>query len=322
MNDRKNRHILETAVAGSAKAYGIRNVVATVSGGADSVALVSALSACKGITLTALHCNFHLRGEESMRDQYSVEELCRQLEVKLHVKDFNVVEYMESHPSTSVEMACRNLRYEWFREIKSHNGADRIATGHNAGDNIETLFLNLLRGCGTSGLRGMPEDNGEIWRPLIKFQRSEITGYLKEKGLGFIVDSSNLSSDYRRNFIRNEILPLLRQKWEGADKALLRSQNILRNENRIVETSVASCLPAGNDPLLSETVLSFPDPELLVRRYIEPLSPFTTTAAEIMSSIKADKPDIKRWKLRKGELMMRNRRLFRIFNQECISKNN
>lgn len=314
MNDRKKSHVLETSVFNSAKASGIRNVVATVSGGADSVALVSALSANKGIALTALHCNFHLRGEESMRDQHSVEKLCRELDVTLLIKDFNVEEYILSHPSTSVEMACRDLRYEWFREIKTKIGADRIATGHNAGDNIETLFLNLLRGCGTSGLRGMPEDNGEIWRPLIRFQRSEILSYLTEIGVGYITDSTNLSSDYRRNFIRNEILPMLREKWQGADKALLRSQNILRNENRIVENAVAMSLPDGDEPLSAEVVMNFPDPELLVRRYIDPLSPFTTTAAEIVASMKAAKPDIRRWKLRNGELMMRNRRLYRIFN--------
>lgn len=244
-----------------------------------------------------------------MRDQTFVCELCNKLGVEVRVKDFNVDDYISAHKGISAEMACRELRYEWFREMLKDSGADRIVTGHNADDNIETLFLNLLRGSGTSGLRGMCEDTGEIWRPMLKVHREEILAYIDRSGLSYVTDSTNLESDYRRNFIRNEIIPLLKSKWPGMNKALDRSIQLLGNENKIVTKSVADHLPAEGEPLLRTTVLNYPDPESLVKNYIRPLNPFTTTAAEIVSAMRANKPDIKRWKLHKGMVTLRGGKL-------------
>lgn len=283
-------------------------IIATVSGGADSVALLSALMSSKA-EIIAAHCNFHLRGEESMRDQRHVEKICHTLGVTLHIKHFNVDEYRNNNPGTSVEMACRNLRYEWFATLAEELHADRIATGHNADDNIETLFLNLMRGSGTSGLKGILPDNGKIWRPLLSFHRHEIEQYLRAKGLAYITDSSNLCSDYRRNFLRNEVLPLLKTRWPGLEKSLARSVELLRRENKVVDAMVASHLPAPGISLSTETIKNFPDKELLVRRYIEPLGPFTTTASEIIAAIDAAKPAIRRWKLRRGTVILRNYQL-------------
>lgn len=290
------------------------NLIVTVSGGADSVALIAALSSTVA-NLTAVHCNFHLRGDESMRDQHHVENICNSLGVDLLIKDFDVYRHMTENRGTSMEMACRSLRYEWFYEIAVKNGADRIVTGHNADDNIETLFLNLMRGSGTSGLKGMVPDNGKIWRPLLKFHRKEIEEYLDFKGLKYITDSSNLSSDYRRNFLRNEIIPMLRERWEGFDKALDRSISLIRSENMVVQKMVDDNLPKSGDALDVTKIKNFPDPGLLVRRFIEPLQPFTTTAAEVISAIRANKPDRKTWKLRKGMLTLQNGRLYLIPEQ-------
>lgn len=296
---------LEKRVWQSFRDLGFSRVVATVSGGADSVALLSALTSCQGLEVVAAHCNFHLRGDESLRDQRVVDSLCRELGVRLHVKDFDVEGYMDSHKGVSVEMACRELRYEWFRDLKSTVGADRIATGHNADDNIETLFLNLLRGSGTMGLKGMLPDTGEIWRPLLSTHRKEILEYIDMKGLHYITDSTNLSSDYRRNFIRNEVLPLLRTRWEGLDGSLDRTLRHLLEESRVVAHSIGEVMPSPGKPLARETVLSYPSPELLVRRFIEPAGPFTTTASEVVAAMKANKPDIKRWRLSNGSLELR-----------------
>ena len=288
---------------------GIHRVVATVSGGADSVAMLSAVNAA-GIEIIAAHCNFHLRGEESMRDQRHVAYVCSQLNVKLLTIDFDVEKHMSSRKGISVEMACRELRHEWFASLLSSLDADRIATGHNADDNIETLFLNLLRGSGTTGLRGMLPDNGKIWRPLLSFHRQEILQYLKERDLSYVTDSTNLQSDYRRNFLRNDIIPLLRSRWTGFDKALDRSITLLQKENKIVNACVEGALPTPGEPLHTDVVKAFPDPELLVRRFIEPLGPFTTTAGEVLSAIEADKPSVKKWTLRNGTLLLRNHKLF------------
>lgn len=245
-----------------------------------------------------------------MRDQRHVEDICRQIGVRLLSIDFNVDEYTRKHKGISVEMACRELRHEWFSSLLRKHNADRIATGHNADDNIETLFLNLLRGSGTSGLRGMLPDTGKIWRPLLTFHRPEILQYLKEKNLTYVTDSTNLQSDYRRNFLRNDIIPLLRSRWAGFDKAMDRSITLLREENKVVTACVEASLPQPGEPLLTDVIKSFPDPELLTRRYIEPLGPFTTTAAEVLAAIDADKPSAKSWRLRNGSLLLRNHRLF------------
>ncbi len=310
MFESKNkRNPIETSCRQEVKTLCLRSVIATVSGGTDSIAMLAALCST-GVKVTAAHCNFHLRGEESMRDEQHVRDICFLLGVELITIDFDVDEYMASHKGISVEMACRELRHQWFDSLLSELNADRIVTGHNADDNIETLFLNLMRGSGTSGLRGMLPDTGKIWRPLLSFHRPEILKYLEEKDIGYVTDSTNLQSDYRRNFLRNEIIPQLRTRWAGFDKALDRSLSLLREENKIVAAALNSVLPPIGKPLQANFIMAFPDPELLVRRYIEPLGPFTTTASEVIAAIKANKPHRKTWKLRNGILRLQNHYLY------------
>ncbi len=304
------RQPLEKVVAKTIKNVRASKIIVALSGGADSVALLASLASVKHTVLIAAHCNFHLRGEESMRDQHFVEKTCAKLGVHLIIRDFNVPEFQRQHPSTSLEMACRDLRYDWFRKLLSEYNYDRIATGHNADDNIETMFLNLLRGSGTTGLRAMLPDTGTIIRPLLTIHRSEIESYLNSIGLDYIVDSSNLTSDFRRNFLRNDILPMLRQRWRGLNKALDRSLKLIKAENDIVEKAVADALPQTGQPLLTPTALSFPAPELLIRRYIQPLQPLTTTAEEIVAAMKAEKSDIRRWELPGGTVTLRGQKLF------------
>lgn len=306
---KKNKKIcrnIELSIFNYAKTHHLKKIIATVSGGADSVALLSALSSCGCLDVIALHCNFHLRGEESMRDQHHVEKLCSEIGVRLMVKDFDTSGYIRENKGLSIEMACRKLRYDWFRETAGKMDADRIATGHNADDNIETMLLNLFRGSGTTGLRGMLPDNGGIWRPLLSIHRKEIMEYLYEKHLTYITDSSNLTSDYRRNFIRNEVLPLLRSRWPGLDTALDRSIHLLKEDNKVVAGAIANILPDEASSLSSQTIMDFPSPELLVRRFIEPAQPFTSTAAEIIGAIIADKPHTRRWDLPLATIELRN----------------
>ncbi|MDE6577386.1 MAG: tRNA lysidine(34) synthetase TilS [Muribaculaceae bacterium] len=300
---------IEKIVSSSLKDTGFKRLIVAVSGGADSVAMLHLLSQCR-VELIAAHCNFHLRGEESNRDADYVGKICSELGVKLETIDFDVEDYLAGHAGVSVEMACRHLRYDWFFSLLSEFAADRVATAHNADDNIETLLLNLLRGSGTSGLKGMIPDNGKVWRPLLSVHRKDIEAYLDDNNISFVTDSTNLESNYRRNFLRNEVLPLIREKWEGADKALDRSIEILRRENLVVESAVAHALPPDGAPLEASSALSFPDPQLLIRRYIAHLNPFTTTAKEVVEAMKAAKPAIKVWKLKKGSLLLKNNKLF------------
>ncbi|MDE5881516.1 MAG: tRNA lysidine(34) synthetase TilS [Muribaculaceae bacterium] len=304
------RHALEKVVSGAIKSAQATKFIVAISGGADSIALLASLASARHTQLLAAHCNFHLRGEESIRDQQFVEKICSDLGIRLLVHNFDVPEYQRQNPSTSLEMACRDLRYEWFRQLLSEYNYDRIATGHNADDNIETMLLNLLRGSGTTGLRAMLPDTGTVIRPLLTLHRNEIEAYLKTKGLDYIVDSSNLTSDFRRNFLRNDILPMLRQRWHGLNKALDRSIKLIKAENEVVEKAVADALPKDGTPLLSTTALSFPAPELLIRRYIHPLQPLTTTAEEIVAAMRAEKSDIRRWHLPGGTVTLRGQKLF------------
>lgn len=249
-----------------------------VSGGADSVAL---LLACRlaSIPIQAVHCNFNLRDSESLRDRDFVVELCRRLEVTLHVEEFNVEECALKGEST--EMTCRRIRYALFEELLSARGCSKVAVAHNSDDNAETLFLNLLRVSGATGLKGMEPVARNIVRPLLCFSRKEILSFLEECGQDFITDSTNLESDYRRNFIRNDVFPLLEERWPGMRRAIMRSQDILRREHLIVEHFISTALAPFSDFLPWDVVRGFPDPESLMWRFVEGFGGTPALAAEI-----------------------------------------
>lgn len=203
--------------------------VVALSGGADSVALLWTLLN-DGRPCIAAHCNFGLRGMESDRDQTFVEALCQQLDVPLHVKRFDTLAEADK-TGESIEMACRRLRYEWFEDLRQTVGAETIAVGHNRDDQVETFFLNLLRGSGSHGLRGMRTHRGHIERPLLGMWRSEIEDLLQREGLPHIEDSSNATDNYTRNRIRHHILPALRRVSNNVLDGVLRSMNILADED-------------------------------------------------------------------------------------------
>ena len=196
----KVRHSL---IRGCGVAFGDQLLVA-LSGGADSVALLRVMLSM-GVKCIAAHCNFHLRGEESMRDERFVRHLCQSLDVKLHVKDFDVESYRKEH-GVSVEMACRELRYAWFNELLESDNCDFVAVAHHGDDNIETMFLNMLRGTGIAGLTGMKPRSGVVVRPLLCVSRSDVQEYLGQIGQDYVTDSTNLQNDYQRNKVRNVIL--------------------------------------------------------------------------------------------------------------------
>lgn len=214
-----------------------RGVLAAVSGGADSTALLRIL-ADTGVPMLAVHCNFSLRGEESDRDEAFVRRLCLDLGVELHVERFDTLARCRA-TGESVEMACRALRYDLFRRLIAERGLARIAVAHNADDNAETMLLNLFRGTGLAGLCAMREDNGEIWRPLIGVTRSEILAYLASIGQDYVTDSSNLSTDYRRNFIRLEVLPLIRSRWPAITDTLWRTRRNLEDALNVYRQAIS-----------------------------------------------------------------------------------
>lgn len=189
-------------------------ILAAVSGGADSVALLRVLAAL-GCNCIAAHCNFHLRGDEADRDEAFVRKLCHDLGIELRCTDFDVEAYQKSH-GVSTEMACRELRYEWFERQRAALGCSAIAVAHHRDDNIETFFLNLVRGSGITGLAGIKPCNGKIVRPLLGSSRDEIINYLETLGQDHVTDSTNLENDYARNKIRNVLLPEISRLFPSA----------------------------------------------------------------------------------------------------------
>lgn len=182
-------------------------VLVACSGGADSVALLHLLVQM-GYNCTALHCNFHLRGEESNRDEQFITTLCQQWHCPILVQHFDTTTYAQQH-KLSIEMAARQLRYAWFEEVRQTTNAQAIAVAHHQDDNIETALLNLVRGTGIQGLTGMRPKNGYIVRPLLDCKRSDIEQYLQTHQISYVTDSSNLTTDYTRNKIRLQLIPLL-----------------------------------------------------------------------------------------------------------------
>lgn len=191
-------------------------VIVALSGGADSMCLLAVLTAL-GYECVAAHCNFGLRGAESDRDMRHAASVAAKLGADFCYTAFDVAARRRADGS-STEMACRDLRYEWFADLASHLHAQAVAVGHHREDQAETVVLNALRGSGLAGLCGMHPRHGMVVRPLLECSRTEIEQYLAERQLNYVTDSSNLdAAHYRRNRVRLEVLPAL-------DKACLPGQ--------------------------------------------------------------------------------------------------
>lgn len=184
-------------------------LVVGVSGGADSVFLLRILMSM-GYDCIACHCNFHLRGEESNRDELFVRSLCQKLGTTLRCTGFDTMTYAESR-RIGIEQAARELRYDYFENILRETGAVAVAVAHHRDDNVETLLWNMARGTGIRGLRGMLPRNGNIIRPLLCVSRNDILRCLSGMGQDFVVDSTNLEDEVTRNKIRLNIVPRLRE---------------------------------------------------------------------------------------------------------------
>lgn len=206
-------------------------VLVALSGGADSTALLLIMKEL-GYKLKALHCNFHLRGTESDRDQVFVEELCQQQQVPLSVRHFQTEKEAQQR-GISIEMAARDLRYDWFRkELRafSQTGCREVvvAVAHHRDDQAETLLLNLIRGTGLRGLAGMQPKHNGIIRPLLCLSRKEILEYLEQKGQSYVTDSTNSERIAQRNHIRLDFIPLLQSINPSVVEHLCRACDIVR----------------------------------------------------------------------------------------------
>ena len=180
-----------------------KRLLVAVSGGVDSMVLLDLLRDLSYIIGVA-HCNFQLRGEESDLDQQLVKEYCNTHDIPFYQKNFDT-----DLPKQSTQMAARTLRYEWFEALVQTENYDWVLTAHHADDNIETLLMNITRGTGVEGLTAIPEQNGRILRPFLKYYKSEIVDFAKTHGIEWREDRSNQSDDYTRNIIRHHLIPQL-----------------------------------------------------------------------------------------------------------------
>ena len=198
-----------------------------LSGGADSVCLLLAMKRL-GYRVETIHCNFHLRGAESDRDEEFCKQLCEREQIPFHTVHFDTKTYAELH-KVSIEMAARELRYGYFEQLRKAIDAEAILVAHHKNDAVETLLMNLIRGTGIHGLQGIKPRNGRIIRPLLCVSRKEIVEWLQEIGQDYVTDSTNLEDDVTRNKLRLNIIPLLEQINPAA------SENIAQTALRMVE---------------------------------------------------------------------------------------
>lgn len=210
--------------------------IVALSGGADSVVLLLLLHEA-GYRIEAAHCNFHLRGSESDRDEVFCEELCAARNIPFHRAHFDTQTYAELH-KVSIEMAARELRYKWFEQLREDVGAAGICVAHHRDDSVETVLLNLVRGTGLRGLTGIQPRNGHILRPLLCVSRAEIEDFLAKRGQKYVTDSTNLETDVQRNKIRLQVLPLLRELNPAVAENIQRMAENVSEAQEVLNTVV------------------------------------------------------------------------------------
>lgn len=207
-------------------------LIVALSGGADSVfALYFFLKYKKlfDLTLIAVHINHSLRGKESDDDEQFCSDLCKKTGISFYSGKVDVKNYAAKN-KLSIEEAARNLRYEKLYEFAGELNADKIVVAHNSNDNSETILLNFFKGAGIAGLSGIPVKRDKIIRPLLSLSKDEILFYLKKKNINFRFDSSNENIDFERNFIRQKIVPLIKEKINPKiDEALLKNSTVIKN---------------------------------------------------------------------------------------------
>ncbi|GAB5563014.1 MAG: tRNA lysidine(34) synthetase TilS [Winogradskyella sp.] len=222
---------------------GESNLLIAISGGIDSVVLAHL---CKSLNykFALAHCNFNLRGEESNEDEYFVIELAEQLDVEVFVENFDTEAYAKEK-KLSIQMAARELRYNWFDELSNQLEFDYVLTAHHADDNLETFLINFLRGTGINGLTGIPKYKDKYVRPLLDFSREEIEAYAKEHHIKWREDSSNSSRKYLRNKLRHEVVPILKEINPELLKSFQNTLSYLNDTADIVEESLNAVAKRG-----------------------------------------------------------------------------
>lgn len=264
-------------------------VLLAVSGGIDSV-LMCYLFAQAEIPFAIAHCNFNLRGEESDGDQKFVEDLAKQLNAPLFIKDCDTKGYAKAH-KISIQMAARDLRFAWFEELCKKENFAVYATAHHIDDAIETYFINQLRGTGIAGLHGLLPKNGKLIHPLLFANRQEIIAYCKQNKIGYREDSSNASTKYLRNSLRHNVLPILEELQPAYRNILMQNMDrfsVVENIylQKVEEEKQKLCKSKGESFIISiPLLLALSDSSTYLYEFIKEFGFSFSQAQAIVDSI-------------------------------------
>jgi tRNA(Ile)-lysidine synthase len=264
-------------------------VLAAVSGGMDSV-LMAHLLKVAGYNFSIAHCNFQLRGDDALADQLFCKNLAKQLEVPFYTIDFDTADYAASR-KISIQMAARNLRYQWFQQLKQQHGYDVIALAHHQNDTIETILLNLTRGTGIAGLHGILPKNGDLVRPLLFLGRDEILKLIQQNNFPWVEDSSNSSVKYARNKIRHEVIPKLKELNPSLEKTFENNLTHFREMETLLELRLSALrkellIQQGDEFHLSlESVKNLEPKHLLLFNLLQPYGFNETIVDDLIASL-------------------------------------
>lgn len=208
-------------------------ILLTISGGADSIAMLNLFLQTK-YKIAVAHCNFMLRGQNSNEDQTFVQEICSKTNTKFHTKKCNAKKYATEN-KISIEMAAREIRYKWFKELSEKYKYTKIATAHHKNDSAETIILNLTHKTGIKGLTGIPLKNNKIIRPILFATKNQIEKYCKKNNIKYRTDTTNFNSKFQRNKIRNQIIPKLIEINPATIENIIQSAKNLNQYQQLFE---------------------------------------------------------------------------------------
>ena len=263
--------------------------IVALSGGADSVCLLLIMREL-GYDVHAAHCNFHLRGEESERDEMFCRELCERNDVPFHFTHFDTVSFAKLH-KISIEMAARDLRYSYFEALRKAIGAEDIIVAHHKNDNAETFLMNIMRGTGIKGLEGIKPRNGAVVRPLLCVSRAEIEEYLRKHGQNYVTDSTNLVADVVRNKIRLNVIPMLEEIMPATSENIIKTiHNVMEASKMLdaaVKTSMGECVTKNGDILCIDIdkLKQQPSPEYVLFMILSPLDFTSSQISQIIGNL-------------------------------------